>query len=84
MQQLTVRNVPDDVMEALREEAAEGGRSVNGVARSALQEHTERRRSRMRLQDRVRAMDTLRARIREHAGGALDDSVSLIREDRER
>lgn len=29
-------------------------------------------------------MDALRARIREHAGGALDDSVSLIREDRER
>ena len=84
MQQLTVRNVPNDVMEALREEAAEGGRSVNGVARSALEEHIERRRSRMLLEDRVRAMDALRTRIAERAGGPLDESVPLIREDRER
>lgn len=84
MQQLTVRNVPPDVLEALREEATEAGRSVNGVARLALQEHVERRRSRMHLEDRVRAMDALRARIEEHAGGTLDDSVSLIRADRER
>ena len=84
MQQLTVRNVPDDVMEALREEAAAGGRSVNGVARSALQEHIERRRSMMRLSARLPAIDALRARIAERAGGPLDESVPLIREDRER
>ena len=84
MKQLTVRNLPDDVVEALHEEAAESGRSVNAVARSALQEHTRRRHSRMRLEGGVRAMDALRARIKEYAGGTLSSSVPLIREDRER
>ncbi|MYI82798.1 MAG: hypothetical protein F4056_05660 [Chloroflexi bacterium] len=84
MQHLTVRNVPDDVIRALREEASETGRSLNVVARTALQEHVERRRSRQRLADGVRAVDSLRSRIKERAGGALSDSVSLIREDRER
>lgn len=84
MQHLTVRNVPDDVIRALREEASETGRSLNVIARTALQEHVERRRSRQRLADRAQGMDTLRARIAERTGGVLDDSVSLIREDRER
>lgn len=84
MQQLTVRNVPDDVMRALREEASETGRSLSVVARTALQEHVERRRAGQRLADRAQAMDALRARIAERTGGVLDDSVPLIRQDRER
>ena len=84
MRQLTVRNVPDDVMEALRDEAAQGGRSVNAVARSALREHIDHRQSRMRLAAHLPAMDALRARIEERAGGPLSSSAPLIREDRER
>ncbi len=84
MRHLTVRNVPDEVMRALREEASETGRSLNVVARSALRDHIERRRAGQRLADRAQAMDALRARIAERTGGVLDDSVSLIREDRER
>ena len=84
MQHLTIRDVPDDVMRALREEASETGRSRNVVVRSALRDHVERRRARQRLADRAQAMDALRARIAERTGGVLDDNVSLIREDRER
>ena len=84
MQHLTIRDVPDDVMRALREEASETGRSLNVVVCSALQQYTERRRARQRLADRAQAMDALRTRIVERTGGVLGDSTSLIREGRER
>ena len=71
-------------MRALREEASEAGQSLNVVVRSALRQHIERRRSMMRLSAQLPAIDALRARIEERAGGALAGSVSLIREDRGR
>ena len=84
MNQITVRDVPQDVVRALREEAGEVGQSMNAVARSALQEHVEQRRERMRLARVLPAMDDLRARIAKRAGGEIEESVPLIRADRER
>jgi plasmid stability protein len=84
MKQLTVRDVPDGIVQALRAEAGEVGQSMNAVARSALQEHVEQRRARMRLERLLPAMDELRARIAARAGGELEESVPLIRADRER
>ncbi len=84
MAQITVRNVPDDVMEALREEAAENGTSMNALVRAALQELAEQRQWRKRAQDAIPRMKELQARIRERHGGLLDESWPLIREDRDR
>ena len=84
MKQLTVREVPEDVVRVLREEAAEYGHSLNTVVRTALVEHAERRRRAKRTPDLIADMAALRERIRQEAGGELEDSSSLIREDRER
>lgn len=84
MPQLTVRNVPEEVVEALREEASQGGISINAVARAALQEHVERLEWRLRVQRVIPEMDALRARIAERHGGLLEESWPLIREDRDR
>ena len=84
MPQLTVRNVPEDVIEAIREEAAEGGTSMNAVIRMALQKHVEQRQWQKRAQDIIPEMDALRARIEKRHGGLLDESWPLIREDRDR
>ncbi len=84
MRQGTVRDVPEDVVRALREEARERGQSMNAVARSALEEHVARQRWRRHLEQRLPAMDALRERIERRAGGELAESVSLIREDRAR
>ena len=84
MAQITVRNVPDDVMEALRDEAAEKSTSMNALVRAALQELAEQRQWRKRTQDAIPRMNELQARIRERHGGLLDESWPLIREDRDR
>ena len=84
MKQITVRDVPDGLERALRDEAGEVGQSMNAVARAALQEHVEQRRSRMRLERSLPAMDALRARIATRAGGEVEESVALIRADCER
>ena len=84
MAQITVRNVPDDVMEALREEAAEKSTSMNALARAALQQLAEQREWRKRARDIIPQMNALRARIEERNGGPLDESWPLIREDRDR
>ena len=84
MSQLTVRSVPEDVIAALREEAAEGGTSVNAVVRVALQKHVEQRQWQKRVQDVIPEMNALRARIEERHGGLLDESWPIIREDRDR
>ena len=84
MPQLTVRNVPEDVIEAIREEAAEGGTSMNAIVRLALQEHVEQRRWQKRVEDIIPEMDALRARIEKRHGGLLDESWPIIREFRDR
>lgn len=84
MNQLTIRSVPDDVLRALREEAAERGQSVNTVVREALEAHAARRRDYARLGERIAAADALRERIARRVGGKLSNSAELIRQDRER
>ena len=84
MKQLTIREVPEDVVQVLREEAAEYGHSLNTVVRTALAEHADRRRRAKRIPDLLSEMAALRERIRQEAGGDLSDSTPLIREDRER
>src|SRR5688572_16047214 len=83
MKQITVREVPEDVVQVLREEAAEYGYSLNTVVRTALAEHAERRRRTKRASDAVPRLDALRERIRREHGGDLSDSTELIREDRD-
>ena len=80
MTQLTIRNVPESVADALREEANESGQSLNFVARQALEEHVEQR----GLTRRVAAMNELREDIRRTFGNELSESAMLIAEDRGR
>ncbi len=82
--QLTVRDVPDDVVQALREEAQAERRSMNAVARAALAEHVQRRARRAGLTAYLPEMDRLRRRVAERLGSELNDSAELIREDRDR
>jgi len=84
VKQITVRDVPDDVVEALRECARDGGQSLNSIARTALAEYAARRRWRRRLAEQLPAMDALRERIAARRGGELPESVPLIASDRER
>lgn len=84
MRQLTVRDVPEDVMDALRDAAEERGHSVNAVARAALADYVARLRWRQGLTARLPAMDALRERIAGRLGGPLEDGAPLLRADRER
>jgi hypothetical protein len=82
--QLTVRDVPDAVVLALRAEARDDRRSLNAVVRAALAEHVERRQRRARLGAYLPEMDRLRRRVADRIGHELEGSADLIREDRER
>jgi plasmid stability protein len=82
--QLTVRDVPDEIVHALREESRAEHRSINAVVRAALTEHVERRRRRANLEAYLPEMDRLRRRVADRLGGELESSADLIREDRER
>ena len=84
MPQLTVRNVPEEVVEALRQEASEHGTSVNAVVRDALRAHIEQRQWRGRVQEALPLMDELRARIEKRHGGLLEESWPILREFRDR
>lgn len=76
MAQVIVRNLDDQVVKTLRVKAELHGRALEQELREVL---TEAGRltpeERLRLVDRVRAMD---------AGAHAEDSASLIREDRDR
>ena len=80
MTQLTIRNVPESVAQALRAEAKESGQSLNTVVRAALEEHVDQRGQ----AQRVAAMGELRADIRRTFGDDLSESAALIAEDRSR
>jgi plasmid stability protein len=84
MKQLTVRDLPDDVIEELRAEAQDAGMSLNAVVRRILSDGAERRRWRRQLRDGIPGMRALREEIAEYSVGTLSDSVDLIREDRAR
>jgi plasmid stability protein len=76
---ITVKNVPDPVYEAIKKEAKRKGRSLNAEIVKLL-ENEAAEAQRLRRLTNVRAeFDRLADAI-----GPLDDSAPLIREDRER
>jgi len=81
---LTIRDVPDDVVEALRAEGGEAGISFTAFVRTVLRHSAERGGWRRKLRAGVSGMRALREEIAEHTGGGLSDSVDVIREDRDR
>jgi plasmid stability protein len=81
MATLFVKDVPDDVYEALKDRARENGRSVAAEVRFMLQLHTPRRRSPKEVADSIRKF---REKIAaEGRGMTTDEIVDLIREGRE-
>ncbi|MBX5465636.1 MAG: hypothetical protein IRZ26_08815 [Clostridia bacterium] len=85
MRQLLIRDVPEDVAAALREEAEERHTSLNSVALEAVREFAERRRRRKELERLLPAFDALRLAILERRGGApTTETALLVREDRAR
>lgn len=82
MASLTVRNIPDEVMEKLRKTAAEESRSVNAQIIRWLEDSAARQISRV---DRDKLLDGIRA-LREEirrTHGVGRDSGELIREMRD-
>lgn len=76
MPQLLVRNVPDDVVEALRQRAIRHGRSAEAEHRAILEQAL--------LAER-RAFGARAAALRDATRGRLKgESADLIREDRDR
>ncbi|MDI3297636.1 MAG: hypothetical protein QJR08_00540 [Bacillota bacterium] len=85
VRQLLIRDVPEDVAAALREEAQERHASLNSVALQAMREFAERRQRRKELEKLLPAFDALRQAILERRGGeSTTDTADLIREDRGR
>ena len=81
--QVTIRDVPEEDVAALKREAARRQLSLNSVLRSVITAEAEKIRRRGAIYENVQAMDELRARIAERAGGYVSDSTQLIREDRD-
>lgn len=85
MRQLSVRDVPDDVVAALREEAEERRTSLNSVACEALADFAARRRRRKELESLLPAFDALRkAILARRDGEPTTETATLVREDRSR
>lgn len=84
MIQLTIRGVPEPDLEALREEAAATGRSLNSIVCTAIAEHIERERRRRALAEAIPEIREFRERLRLEHGGDFSDSTPLIRADRDR
>ena len=79
MTSLQIRELPEDVYEALAERARREGRSL---AQQAIVEL--RRLPELEARDRRRrVLEALRARRPETDGAPLEDPVDLIREDRD-
>jgi plasmid stability protein len=75
MPQLLVRDVPRDVVEALKERAARAGRSAEAEHRLILEEALKPERSDF--------WETARKLRKELRGRITDDSADLIRADRD-
>ena len=85
MGQLTIRSVPEDVVQALRTEASQCRTSLNAVVCQALADHVARLRRLKDLQALLPQLDAVRHDILvSHAMEPTTDSTSLIREDRSR
>ncbi|MEW6278803.1 MAG: hypothetical protein AB1758_09290 [Candidatus Eremiobacterota bacterium] len=83
MATLHLRGVPEDVYEALKEEARRAGRSLTSIGLEAVQAHVQRIRRRNELAEVQTEMAGLRERIRQRVG-TLSDSSDLISQDRQR
>ena len=78
MGSLTIRNLDDSVIQALKAEAKANERSMEAEARRALTERFNRRLRMVRLRERTDALS------RSLAGIPQTDSALLLREDRDR
>ncbi len=76
MAQVLIRDLDDDVVERLRNQARDNGRSLESELRIALTELSKQDKA-----EWVRGILEMRARL---AGRKFSDSTELIREDRER
>lgn len=76
MASISVRNLPDDVVEGLKLRARVHGRSLEAQVRAILEEN-----SRLTPEEFWRIADESRARTK---GRWLSDSTQMIREDRDR
>lgn len=85
MAQLTVRDVPEDVLATLRGEAEALRVSLNTIILNAIREHEQQLLRRRRLFAALPGLDQLLAETlsRRH-GVPTADSVALLREDRGR
>jgi antitoxin FitA len=79
MVDILVRNVADATAARLKEKAKAAGKSVNDIAREALD--TAARPSKQEVWAEI---DRIRAKIRARVGHDLPDSTPGIREDRDR
>lgn len=75
---LTIRNLDDSVIQALKAEAKANHRSMEAEARRALTERFDRIQRMVRLRERTDALSRLTKGIPQ------TDSVLLLREDRDR
>ena len=78
MGNLTVRNLDDWVMEGLRAEAKANERSLEGEVRHVLTQRVSRRKSIADFRERTRQIAAMTADTPQ------TDSVTLLREDRDR
>jgi plasmid stability protein len=78
MAQLLVRDIDDDIVTNLKEQAKQHHRSLQGEVKAILENHCEKKLN----MDKVRK--ELMAYHASFGGKLLPDSTELIREDRER
>ena len=78
MPDILIRDVPDDILESLKEIAARDGRSLQQELRIALE-----RLARAKSPDPVEAANRIRRRL-ELKYGRFSDSTELIRKDRDK
>ena len=75
---LTVRNLDDRVIERLKAQARENQRSLEGEIRHLLTERVDRRHRLAEFRERTRELASMTA------GTPQTDSVTLLRNDRDR
>lgn len=77
MDQLLVRDVPDEIAAALKKRAKKNGRSMEAEHRALLEENLAPKKT-----DPWAELDRLRTQL-EESGRVFADSTQLIREDRD-
>jgi plasmid stability protein len=82
--QLTIRDVPEDVVDQLRKAAKRRGQSLNAAVKGILAAEAAEERRHEQAEATLARMDALRERLREEHGGDFEESWPLIREDRDR